>query len=189
MKSRSIIVWFSAVSLGLFGITEMLEYDTGQRNIEVMSEMVNSLAYESQAKNPNFHDGKNLQLPMAGTIARGYVPHHFDDGLVTFENVGEQLKNPFPGDSIEILQRGEKVFQTFCFVCHGPTGLGDGPVTKRGVPPPPSLLLDRTKELKDGQIYYIITIGKDNMPPHASQIDREDRWKVIHYVRSLQGDS
>jgi hypothetical protein len=32
----------------------------------------------------------------------------------------------------------------------------------------------------------VITYGLRNMPSHAAQLTREDRWKVILHVRSLQ---
>jgi hypothetical protein len=38
-------------------------------------------------------------------------------------------------------------------------------------------------------MFHIITYGKGNMPPHAAQISREDRWKVILHIRSLQAES
>jgi len=59
-------------------------------------------------------------------------------------------------------------------------------VTKRGVPPPPSLLDPQAREYADGHIYRHITHGIGNMPSHESQIEREDRWRVILYLRSLQ---
>jgi mono/diheme cytochrome c family protein len=40
--------------------------------------------------------------------------------------------------------------------------------------------------MKDGQIFHILTYGQNNMPSYAGQISRDDRWKVIAYVRSLQ---
>jgi mono/diheme cytochrome c family protein len=54
------------------------------------------------------------------------------------------------------------------------------------VPPPPSLVAGRALTLKDGQIFHILTYGQNNMASYASQIDREDRWRAILYVRSLQ---
>jgi len=40
--------------------------------------------------------------------------------------------------------------------------------------------------MKDGQMFHIITYGFKNMPAYASQINREDRWHSINYVRKLQ---
>ncbi len=83
-------------------------------------------------------------------------------------------------------QRGAEVFANNCQVCHGPAAKGDGPVTLRGVPAPPSLLADKALKMQDGQMFHILTCGQVNMPSYATQISREDRWLVILHVRSLQ---
>ena len=38
----------------------------------------------------------------------------------------------------------------------------------------------------DGHIFHVITKGQGVMPSYAQQIQPEDRWAVIHYVRALQ---
>ena len=38
----------------------------------------------------------------------------------------------------------------------------------------------------DGNIYHVITNGQNVMPSYASQVSREDRWAIIHYIRVLQ---
>ena len=78
------------------------------------------------------------------------------------------------------------MFLTFCKPCHGVKGEGDGIVSQRGFTPPPSLLADRAKLLKDGQIFHIQTFGQGNMSSFASQVLREDRWKIILHIRNLQ---
>jgi hypothetical protein len=64
--------------------------------------------------------------------------------------------------------------------------LGDGTIAKRGFPPPPSLLADKAKNIKDGQMFHIMTYGQANMPSLVSQVLPLDRWRVIKYVRSVQ---
>ncbi len=95
------------------------------------------------------------------------------------------MKNPFAADGTA-LARGAAVFANYCALCHGGTGLGDGPVTKSGFPAPPSLLGDSARRMPDGRIFHIITFGQGNMPGHAAQIPREDRWKAALHVRELQ---
>jgi mono/diheme cytochrome c family protein len=143
-------------------------------NYEYLPDMVHSVAYESFSPNPNFPDGKTLQPPVAGTIARGYLP------------VREESKNLWSPKQPGVLARGEFVFNTFCQPCHGVSGKGDGPVAQRGYPPPASLLAQNALNLTDSQIFHILTNGRKNMPSYAGQISRNDRWKVILYVRSLQ---
>jgi mono/diheme cytochrome c family protein len=59
-------------------------------------------------------------------------------------------------------------------------------VPQRGVPLPASLTAENAVQMKDGQLFHVITYGQKNMPAHAGQIARADRWKVILYVRELQ---
>ena len=83
-------------------------------------------------------------------------------------------------------ERGAFVYATFCGTCHGPGGEGDGPVTRKGVPPPPSLLLAHARDLPDGQLFHIITFGQGNMAAYGSQVGRADRWEAVRHIRLLQ---
>lgn len=171
------------VSLGLNGL---IGRDLSRPNSDFLPGMAEPVSYGSFAANPNFADGKTLQEPVPGTIARGHLPLHYratpDDAV----RAGEELHNPFDADDASVRQRGAYVFAHFCQVCHGPQGAGDGPVSKRGVPPPPSLREGKSKNMKDGQLFHILTYGQGNMPSYAAQLSREDRWKAIVHVRSLQ---
>jgi mono/diheme cytochrome c family protein len=160
--------------------------DPTRRNAEFMPEMAYSPAYDTYAPNPNFPDGKTFQLPGPGTIARGRLPLHYGPSFVDFLRAGDELTNPFPGDDAAARGRGAFVYTNYCQMCHGAGAKGDGPLVQRGIPPPASLLAEKTVALKDGQLFYVVTYGQRNMPSHAAQLSREDRWKVILYVRSLQ---
>ena len=82
--------------------------------------------------------------------------------------------------------RGRKVYSTFCLPCHGAVGNGDGPVTMYGFPPPPSLGLEKSLAMSDGQMFHVLTFGQKNMPGYAAQVSADDRWKAILHVRGLQ---
>ena len=127
-----------------------------------------------------------MQLPPAGAIARGYAPFHFEATPEEAERAGRELENPFSADDVLALEQGERVFETYCQLCHGVGGEGDGTVAMRGFPTPPSLLAPKARELPDGRIFHIATFGQGNMPSHAAQIEPEDRWKAVMWVRQLQ---
>jgi mono/diheme cytochrome c family protein len=84
------------------------------------------------------------------------------------------------------VERGGEVYRTFCISCHGPKGAGDGPVPQRGFPPPPSMLTGKSLQMKDGQLFHILTYGQGSMTPFSAQLSRDLRWDVINYVRDLQ---
>ena len=93
--------------------------------------------------------------------------------------------NPIEASSA-VLKQGAKLYATFCQVCHGAEGQGDGPVTRRGVPPPPPYTYESLSAYTGGQLFQIMTEGKGNMAPHKGQIRAEDRWKLVHYLQSMR---
>jgi mono/diheme cytochrome c family protein len=173
-------------SLGVYAVTGR---DLRERNLEFMPEMAHSVAYQTYAPNPNFPDGKTLQAPEPGTIARGLLPFHYRATPEDAVRAGAELSNPFARAEERARQRGAFVYANYCRMCHGPQGKGDGPVPQHGVPLPPSLLADRPVQMKDGQLFHIITYGQGNMPATAGLLSREDRWQVILHLRSLQQEA
>ena len=173
--------------------------DATRRNFEFMPEMVESPSYRPQDKNENFPNGMTAQVPPVGSVARGFLPLHVNSALLDTRTEWKQL-NPKQQDAWNAYkapavpeagaeaqaERGRVVFQIICRTCHGAGGTGDGAVTKRGVPPPPSLLADGAKAMSDGRMFRIITAGQGNMAAHAGQVTRADRWKVVAHIRRLQ---
>ena len=125
------------------------------------------------------------QPPAAGTIPRGFKPFHYGPGPQEAERAGRELVNPFE-PSAENLARGASVYANSCAVCHGATGAGDGPVIPK-YPNPPSYQTEQSKRTPDGAFFHVVTLGRNNMPPHAAQVGWDDRWKVILHIRKLQG--
>ncbi len=163
--------------------------DPGSPNLEFLPQMAHSPRYNAFAPNPNFADGSTLQTPELGTIPRGYMPLHYAATPQDAARAGGELQSPAAPDNNWARQRGAFVFATFCQECHGAGGAGNGTIVQRGFPPPPSLLADHTRGLKDGQVFHILTYGQNNMPSYASQLSRQDRWYVIAYLRTLQASA
>jgi len=86
----------------------------------------------------------------------------------------------------ESLARGKKQYGYDCTMCHGKTGNGKGDVAAdmklaMNDETNPSVLKDRT----DGELFYIIQKGKDQMPPEGGRVKEETIWDMVNYVRSL----
>ena len=94
--------------------------------------------------------------------------------------------NPIPY-SDEVLKEGKVLYERFCIHCHGEKGAGDGTVPATGKFPPPNAYNGPLKDRTAGEIFYTITYGKNAMGSHASQISKEERWKIVYYVQKLQG--
>lgn len=122
-----------------------------------------------------------IRAPVAGTVPRGFQPYPY--GKDEIAKAGD-LRNPLRRTQA-VLERGQKMYNTYCIVCHGPTGLGNGSVVPK-YPAPPSLQSDKIREYPDGKIYHVITRGQNLMWSYANQVDPTDRWAIIHYIRVLQ---
>jgi mono/diheme cytochrome c family protein len=83
------------------------------------------------------------------------------------------------------LANGRMYYAINCAVCHGDTGMGDGPATKYGMPGI-NLTTDVTKARTDGYVFGMIRNGRGLMPPY-NRIEEPDRWDVVNYLRALQG--
>lgn len=96
-----------------------------------------------------------------------------------------RLPNPTNPADPKLLAVGDTLFTTYCAMCHGYTGAGDGTVGKYiGAP---SLLTARARGYTDGYLYGMVRYGRGVMPQYGDKIYRpEHRWAVVNYVRRLQ---
>ncbi len=186
MAHRIVNILLFIAFLGSLGLNWAVRSNPIRPNWEFIPEMIRTPRYNAYSANPNFADGKTLQRPEPGTIPRGFLPIHYVATPADAVRAGDTLQNPFSPNDPTVVSRGKTVFFNFCLPCHGVAGKGDGSVVQRGFPAPPSLLADNARKIKDGQIFHILSYGQKNMPAYASQLSREDRWKVIVYVRSMQ---
>jgi mono/diheme cytochrome c family protein len=104
----------------------------------------------------------------------------------------ERVANPRMRTS-ESLNRGKWEYETYCLVCHGAAGGGDGPISSVSGGPfvgVRSLVTDTMARRSDGYIYAVLvhapSMGRGLMPIYGDKIHGTDRWDVVNYVRSLQ---
>jgi mono/diheme cytochrome c family protein len=164
-----------------------LRRDPSKPHYELVPErqMARSPAFGAFAPNPNFPDGTTFQAPPKGTIARGSPSFPYGPEPTEMVRAGKELRNPLSFGP-QTKQQGAMLYSNYCQCCHGPTGMGDGPVSERGYPKPLSFLKPQAMDMKDGEMFHIVTYGKGNMPAHAVQLAPADRWAVILHVRVLQ---
>lgn len=127
-----------------------------------------------------FKDGHGMQLPVPGTIARGYLPIG-----VSSQDEAAALVNPLPRTE-SVLKTGRKGYMDHCVVCHGPVGDGVSTLTSAYGAKPANLQSQQFRDYPDGKIYWAIAMGKNAMPSYAADLTDEERWAVVHYVRALQ---
>ena len=107
----------------------------------------------------------------------------------------DRLVNPRTRTS-ESINRGRFEYETYCLVCHGPAGHGDGPISSAAGGPffgVRSLVNDTIARRSDGYIYAVIVsgqvMGRGLMPVYGDKVRGTDRWDVVNYVRTLQAEA
>jgi mono/diheme cytochrome c family protein len=145
-----------------------------------MSHMLDQPRLGPQQPSRFFKDGRGMRLPANDTVARG----HLSLGATT-QDEAATLVNPLPRDEPTLLL-GKLRFSERCAVCHGPLGNGSGSLTSAYRAAPANLQSAQYRNYSDGQIYWVITNGKNAMPSHAADLAPDQRWAVVHYVRALQ---
>ncbi len=148
--------------------------DKGKPTWEYMPNMTDSPAVKAQEQ--------YMRVPPDGTLPKGFekYPYTQDQG----DLAGSKLQNSLPRTA-EVFARGQAMYDTYCIVCHGPKGQGDGYIIPKFTRPP-SLVSDKVRDWSDGRIYHVISMGQNLMPSYASQVKPEDRWAIIHYLRAIQ---
>ena len=86
----------------------------------------------------------------------------------------------------ELVSKGEALFQINCASCHGPKGQGDGPRAAELNPRPRNYHTEKFKYGALGsQVFNTITNGSPGTSmPSFALLPPEDRWALVHYVRS-----
>ena len=103
----------------------------------------------------------------------------------THEDSEKYERNPFAATPL-IVSQGKEVYGKICVTCHGPDGKGNKKL--KGFPTPPDITNPTYLERKDGYFFHLITFGSKAkvMPGLGHATDISERWKVIHYMRTLQ---
>jgi mono/diheme cytochrome c family protein len=180
-QGRMAPAWLGA--LGLLVVACGAEGD--RPGFVVMPEMYERVNYGAFDPNEVTEDGKTLIRPPEGTVPYGGSAFLYGPGGDEAVRAGQELFLPLE-PTAENLARGRRAYQAACSVCHGNGGRGDGPIIGR-FPNPPSLLAERAMSMPDGHILHIIVHGQGIMAPHGAHVRGDDRWRVVMYLRTLQG--
>ncbi|MDX1685342.1 MAG: cytochrome c [Saprospiraceae bacterium] len=122
----------------------------------------------------------------------GSVPYYYEDTEEERQRATEEIiENPFPITDAG-LEKAESNYDIYCGICHGEKGDGAGYLVRDdgGVYPaqPANFLTDEFINASNGRYYHSIMYGKNVMGSYADKLSYEERWQVIHYIRSLQAE-
>ncbi|MFT4536200.1 MAG: mono/diheme cytochrome c family protein [Saprospiraceae bacterium] len=197
-----------AVMLSLQSCQQAGVNNTGS---EYMPDMGHSVAYEANYYNyyyyntwgseEEYYQFAQPKLPVNGTVPRrgngngfnlptqGSVPYYYRD---TEEErtraITEIIDNPLPITEAG-LDEGKELYVVFCATCHGEKADGNGYLVRDGgayPAQPANFLLEEHLKASNGRYYHAIMHGKNVMGGYSDKISYEERWNVIHYIRSLQ---
>ncbi len=207
MNSQAYKIFTLTAVLGLWFLTSC-QKDPNDPGTEFAPQMYVSKPYEPYTQvEPNSLNpkGLNLRNPAENTIARRAFSPEFQitDSLgntvkkvdimyydIPRDDAGRELaskvlRNPIPINE-KSLAEGKVLYERFCASCHGAGGAGDGKVSQKyaGVA---NLTGAAYNKLSGGHIFHVITNGKGLMWPHGSQLNADERWKVVHYVHQIMG--
>ncbi len=160
-----------------------------------MPDMAYSRAYESYAArdsaiftmDPNDAGHKIFfnNLPPAGTLKRGELyPFNVPNDSNGLLNLSSLVKNPLEPLTGKDLEEAGRLFNINCAVCHGPKAENNGPLAPKvgGV----KNIILASPGYSDGRIFFVMEYGQLNMGSYASQLSREQRWRIVQYIRTLE---
>ena len=130
------------------------------------------------------------RLREGGYNMNGHVIYNYPEG-----DSGRALAmaaittNPFPATKSGVA-KGKELYEINCAICHGEKGDGNGYIWRDGEGPypnkPANFLEAEIVGSSEGRYYHAIMRGKGVMGAYADKLSFEERWNVIHYIRSLQ---
>jgi len=162
--------------------------DNSKPNYQYMPNMYEAIGYDTYSESDAFSNGIEAQLPVEGSIARGWQPYGFANTNEGYELAKAQLVSPLDSisDLTEHTKNGKELYGIYCAVCHGSKGDGNGALSQRekflGIPS----YADR--DINDGTIYHVLMYGKNAMGSHAGQVNELERWQIAEHVMELRSD-
>jgi len=125
----------------------------------------------------------------------GSVPYYYgDNDEERLRATNELIRNPYP-ITAKGLAEGKDLYNIYCGICHGEKIDGGGYLVRDPGPgdvggkypvQPAILNSDEFIAASNGRYYHAIVYGKNLMGAYADKLSYEERWQVIHYIRSLQ---
>jgi len=175
---------------------------------ELLPDMDHQSKLKYQVESDFFADGLASRMPVEGTVPMGFAipsePGEVIAGMPVYGGgdsyyatgrFGSFWGHGFPEEVTvdeAFVNRGAERYQIYCSVCHGDSGNGQGVASHYGMMTTRNLHLpdqadeDNEQYRTDGQIFNTITNGMGAMGGYGHNIDLDDRWAIVAYLRVLQ---
>lgn len=205
--SLTILLWAAVLVVATwvplaFALRGRSDLAKTEPRVHFIQDMDTQPKLKAQQSSPLFADGRSNRPPVIGAVSRNETVDA-DAFTLGFTGAAAPGREPawvdgYPeGFKIDLatLKRGQATFNMTCALCHGPNGLGNGPIHLRatavgaastGWVQPTSMLSDQVRQRPNGHLYNTINYGIRTMAGYGHQIAPHDRWAVVAYVRALQ---
>ena len=94
------------------------------------------------------------------------------------------VNNPVKGNA-DATTAGKKTYTTFCVVCHGNKGRGDGIAASGLQKQPADHTSAKVQSQTDGALFWKMSEGHSPMPPYKATLSETQRWQLVNYIRTL----
>jgi DMSO reductase family type II enzyme heme b subunit len=120
----------------------------------------------------------------------------FAQATQKFRTYAHEVSGKIP-ETEDAIVAGKRIYEKYCYYCHGITGDGNGPAAPRLDPKPRNFTRNeykiRSTELgtlpTDDDLFRIITSGMEGTAmPFWSNLSNEERWQVIYYIKTFYSD-
>jgi mono/diheme cytochrome c family protein len=99
----------------------------------------------------------------------------------------KSMKNPTNPKDKDGMNEAKALYAKQCVSCHGKKGLGDGSKASDLKSDVGDFTSANFQKQTDGEIFYKMTEGRDEMPSFKKKIaEDDDRWLVVNFLRTLK---
>jgi mono/diheme cytochrome c family protein len=195
MKLTHVFLAIAIVAVAVVGMAGWRGHHFSQPPFEVFPDMNYQDKVKDQQASAFFADGIASRAPIDGTVAEEMPARndywatgkwddtHWGDGIPVHGATGDAPA--LAVDDVN-LARGRERYTIDCAMCHGVAGKGDGITSKYGFNGAANYNTDRLRTASDGDIFNTITNGKGQMMGYGYNINIDDRWRIVMYIRALQ---
>jgi len=170
----------------LIGTNACRGYSSKKPPIHLITNMDTQPKYKPYGEGAWFINNMTMRSHLEKVVSRGNLK---ENTHLFFGKVDGEICESFP-DSIEIneelILKGQERYLISCSQCHGNLGDGNGLVGLRMPIRPSNLYTEYICNKSNGHIFDVITNGIRLMPAHKIQIEVNDRWAIVAYIRALQ---
>ncbi len=194
---RYFLALFVVAVVAVVGVLGFRGSHSRRTSLYIFPDMEWQLKLRPQYPDGFFTNGITSQLHLPGTVSQSqpvqtpsgpvypYEDVPFNTGRIT--GTTNYVENNQLAVTAELLKRGQQRFTINCSPCHGALGDGNGITKKIGAMAVVGNLHDkRMVEMTDGEIFYVISNGRNLMGSYGANVLPADRWAIVAYVRALQ---